>query len=134
MGKRNKNKVYSPEFLRILVCGSRNWDNKEVIRRELEKRFDYDNTLVTVIHGCARGADTYAGKVAKEHDIEVKEYPADWQGDGLAAGYRRNQRMLDEGRPTLVLAFTRNMAQSKGTKDMVERAQAAGIPVKIFDE
>jgi len=40
--------------------------------------------------------------------------------------------MLDEGKPTYVLAFHDNLAESKGTKDMVTRAKKAGIPVEVW--
>jgi hypothetical protein len=58
--------------------------------------------------------------------------------DGTAycpvAGPARNQRMLDE-HPNIdmVLAFMdKPLAMSKGTKDMVGRAEHAGIPVRVF--
>ena len=37
----------------------------------------------------------------------------------------RNQRMLDEGKPDLVVAFP----GGGGTKDMVRRAVKAGVPI-----
>jgi hypothetical protein len=40
--------------------------------------------------------------------------------------------MLREGRPDLVVAFTVGpLAQSRGTADMVRRAQEAGVPVHL---
>lgn len=42
------------------------------------------------------------------------------------AGPRRNQRMIDEGKPDLVVAFP----GGTGTADMIERAERAGIPVE----
>jgi hypothetical protein len=42
--------------------------------------------------------------------------------------------MLDQGRPDIVLAFHANISQSKGTKDMVERAKKAGIPSRTIEE
>lgn len=41
------------------------------------------------------------------------------------AGPDRNQRMIDEGRPGLVIAFP----GGDGTADMIHRAQEAGIEV-----
>lgn len=37
----------------------------------------------------------------------------------------RNQKMLDEGRPDLIVAFP----GGRGTADMVKRGIAAGVPV-----
>jgi hypothetical protein len=51
--------------------------------------------------------------------------PADWKAHGRAAGPIRNQRMIDEHRPELVVAAP----GGRGTADMVRRARAAGIEV-----
>ncbi len=39
----------------------------------------------------------------------------------------RNQQMLDEAKPDMVLAFP----GGRGTDDMVSRAEKAGVPVTI---
>jgi len=54
----------------------------------------------------------------------VTTFDADWKL-GKKAGPLRNQRMIDEGRPDLVVAFP----GGKGTADMVRRAEAAGVKV-----
>lgn len=78
-----------------------------------------------VIHGAARGADTEAAWLARGRGLAVEAFPADWRKHGRAAGPLRNQRMLDEGKPDLVIAFS----GGKGTADMVRRAEAAGVKV-----
>lgn len=35
------------------------------------------------------------------------------------------------GQPDLVLAFHDNLSESKGTRDMVQRAKRAGVPVYL---
>lgn len=80
---------------------------------------------VRVIHGAARGADTLAHEWAAHHEIPVDVYPADWQAHGRAAGPIRNARMLEEGKPDVVVAFK----GGRGTADMVRRARASGVPV-----
>ena len=42
--------------------------------------------------------------------------------------------MLDEGKPDLVIAFHNDLPKSKGTKDMVKRAQKADVPVLLYNE
>ena len=81
---------------------------------------------MVVIHGGARGADDLArqwGEISV--GIEGVEFRADWTARGKAAGMIRNQRMLDEGRPDLVVAFP----GGRGTADMVRRARKAGVEV-----
>lgn len=82
-----------------------------------------------IIHGSSRGADSMAGAFARWAGIPVLEFPADWSRDGKAAGPIRNARMLEDGRPDLVVAF----AGGKGTSDMVARARRAGVQVLIAE-
>jgi hypothetical protein len=114
--------------IRILVCGDRNWRDMSIIGREL-KKFPPETI---VIHGGAKGADTLGGFVAEKLGFKVLVFPANWKRYGKAAGPIRNQVMIDEGMPELVLAFHENLSESKGTKDMVNRARGVGIKVEVF--
>lgn len=114
--------------MRILVCGNRHWRNMGVIEREL-KKFDKDTI---VIHGAAPGADTLGAFVAEKLGFEVIPYPAKWHIYKRGAGPIRNQQMIDEGKPELVLAFHEDISQSVGTRDMVSRARGVGIKVIVI--
>ena len=116
--------------MKVLVCGDRNWDNIEAIARELKKL--PEGTVI--VHGAARGADTIAGLVAEEIGFVIEAYPADWNKYGKGAGHIRNKQMLDEGKPKIVFAFHSDIGSSKGTKNMVEQANKAGIITVIFKE
>ena len=115
----------------ILVCGSRDWNDKEAIRRALSGLDNDKDTLI--IHGDCEGADKLAGVVAKNLGLKVEAYPADWDKHGSAAGPIRNQQMLDEGKPDRVYAFHDDWKNSKGTKDMIMKATQAEVPVFLFD-
>lgn len=108
--------------MRVLVCGSRKFSDYSAVCTALN---DHANMAEVVIHGGATGADTLAGEWADHHSIRCVVFKADWKQYGPAAGPIRNQRMLDEGKPDLVVAFP----GGAGTADMVRRAQAAGIPI-----
>jgi len=120
--------------IRLLICGDREWKKKDRIRREL-LLLGISNIEV-VIHGAARGADSLGAEVAEELGINkrrIKPFPAKWEEQGKAAGVIRNSQMLKEGRPTYVLAFHSHLkTQSKGTADMVRKAKAVGIEVKVI--
>ena len=115
---------------RILCCGNRNWSNYTIILEEL-KIFP-SGTII--IEGEAKGADKLSAKAANELGFTVLKYPAKWAIYGKAAGPIRNKQMLNEGKPTLVIAFHNDIASSKGTKDMVNQARKAGLSVKIVNE
>ena len=109
---------------RILVCGDRNWTDEKAIEDVLE---EYPNlqspTDITIIHGGCRGADQIAGKIAKKYGMKIEVFYAEWDKSGLRAGPLRNSKMLKDGRPDLVIAFHKNLDESKGTKDMVNKAK-----------
>lgn len=113
--------------MKVLVCGSRYWTDESSIRRELEK-LPIDTEIV---HGGARGADSIAGKIAKELGLKVTVFPAQWDLHGKSAGYIRNQQMLDYD-PDLVLAFAKDLTVSRGTGDMVRRSRQAKVNTKVF--
>lgn len=111
--------------MRVLVCGGRSYRNHESLFGVLDGLHS-SKTLVAVIDGGARGADWLASSWALEHGVPSQTFRADWKHLGKAAGPIRNQRMIDEGKPDLVIAFP----GASGTADMVRRAHRAGIPVR----
>lgn len=112
---------------RLLICGDRNWIDKDKIRQCIDV-VDPD----VIIEGDARGADRIAGEIALDMGYVLGDsllvFPADWDKYHKAAGPIRNQQMLDEGQPTMVYAFHNNIHDSKGTKDMIKRSLKAKIP------
>jgi len=62
---------------------------------------------------------------AEARGVPCEVYLANWAELGRKAGPIRNQQMLDEGRPTLVVAFP----GGRGTADMIRRARSAGVEV-----
>lgn len=112
---------------RLLICGSRDFSDRIAVLEVLQ---GYGDEMECLISGMARGPDSLAVEWARSRNIRTEQYPAKWQDHGRAAGPIRNQRMLDEGMPTLCLAFWDG--QSRGTEDMIRRAVKAGIPVRII--
>lgn len=86
--------------------------------------------VTVVIQGGARGADTLAQLAARRIGLPCITYEADWDRHGKAAGPIRNQQMLETSAPELVLAFIPESGITKGTRDMVTRARAAGVEVR----
>ena len=109
--------------MRVLICGGRDWMDPEPIARYLDQLPDD----AVVIHGGARGADEIAGREARRLGFGVLVFPAQWDRYGKAAGRMRNQLMLDEGKPDLVICFP--TPRSIGTWDMFNRAKRAGVTV-----
>lgn len=113
--------------MRILVCGHREFDNWDLLN---DTMLDYSLDDLTIIEGEAKGADFLARVWAKYLGVMCEKYPADWKTYGKRAGPIRNAQMLKEGKPDLVIAF---LAEgSIGTKDMINQAEKANVPVKVI--
>lgn len=113
------------EGMKVLVCGGRNYDDKQAIWQELQRIADSRGPITALIEGGARGVDQHAYAWAKWRGIEQKTYPADWNRHGRAAGPIRNATMLADGNPDLVVAFPGGV----GTAHMVTIARKAGVEV-----
>lgn len=139
--------------LRILVSGGRDFVDKDTLYRVLYELTDVGEMLpragTVIIHGdCPTGADSFADDWAVVNWTGCEPYPADWDNidapgalirvtrrPGRApkpynalAGHWRNQQMLDEGKPDLVVAFPTG---GPGTKDMMSRVRRAGVPMLV---
>jgi hypothetical protein len=136
----------APRGIRVLVCGGRNYDNRDHIHNTLCDIDTERGPIACVIHGAATGAD-HEGMIWAQMMATARPFmrhvpfKADWDNINVpgavikyrrngrpynaAAGPMRNARMIKEGRPDLVVAFP----GGNGTADMVCRARAAGIEV-----
>ena len=113
-------------MIRVLICGGRDFDDYAMLADTLIGLIgQYDPKEVTIISGHARGADKLGEQFAKANNCELLIFPADWDKFGKGAGPIRNQQMIDEGKPDLVVAFK----GGKGTADMVRRTKKHNIKV-----
>jgi len=113
--------------MRIIICGDRYWRDTGIIEKYI-KALPKDTV---VIQGICRGADLIARHHALNQGLTVQDFRAEWELFGRGAGPMRNRRMLEEGKPDLVVAFHDYIDQSKGTKDMLKQAKEHGIPTEL---
>jgi hypothetical protein len=116
--------------MRILVCGGRTFTDKQLFLQkmaEIEQKYGpFRPTATVIINGGARGADTLAAEYGYSRCFAVRTFHADWAKFGKRAGGLRNQQMLDEAKPDLVIAFPGGV----GTADMVARAKWQNVPLE----
>ena len=122
--------------LRILITGSRSWEDRAVIRDALRAAWiDHGRPAdaVLVSGACPRGADRIAENVWAANGLAIERHPANWKPDGTtldrSAGFRRNADMVALG-ADLCLAFIR--AGSRGASHTARLAGAAGIETRVF--
>lgn len=113
-------------MMRVIVCGGRDYTDEDNIWKTLTE-LHLDMPITLLMHGGATGADACAAAWAAVHGMLVEEFLPDWKRYGVRAGPKRNQDMILYGEPDLVVAFP----GGRGTADMVAKARAARIPVKI---
>jgi hypothetical protein len=114
--------------MRVIVCGSRTFGVRDAHLAEMDRLLSELPPDVVIVHGDAYGADKLAGKWAALHGRKVEAYPADWTRHGLAAGPLRNSEMLADGADQVIAFWD---GASRGTKDMINKARAAGVPTRV---
>ena len=114
--------------MKVLICGSRTmpWKFQDLVLETIRGL----GPQIELILGGANGADTLAHLAGIHLKLPYRRFEADWETHGKRAGPIRNQRMLDEG-PELVVAFHPITGCTSGTLDMIRRAQAANVPVRV---
>ena len=121
--------------MRVIVTGSRKWDDKKAVFTALENILKEKGPFVLVHGACATGTDAMAEEwyqlVGFEQGVFRVEYRTRWYGeDGTvdrSAGPRRNAAMVKAG-ADLVLAFP--LPDGTGTQHTMDLARKAGIPVQ----
>lgn len=128
------------ELFCVIVCGGRYFKNKDMMWRVLDKLLA-NKTNVEFVNGgqvteekdeygnviAKYGADHLARVYAEEHGYGIKIYDAQWAVHGKAAGPLRNEDMAAYAHACV--AFWDG--ESRGTADMLRRAKAHNIPIRI---
>ena len=116
---------------KLIVAGGRDFADYEKLSRVLFTlaEVDYAAKEISIVSGMARGADALGTKFAKEHEVNLYEFPANWNKYGKSAGYRRNEEMgnFADG----LLAFQCREQPTPGTAHMIKYMQSLGKPVHI---
>ena len=119
--------------MRVLVTGDRFWECKALADRVVAPSGSRYGADLVVIHGGAAGVDTSFHLACQKHGVTLKPFRTNWQALGKLAGPERNREMVASG-PDLCIALHRQIEASKGTKDCVRQALAAGIPVWLIED
>lgn len=111
---------------KVIVAGSREFTNYELLQKELDI-ITSSGYEIEIVSGTAKGADQLGEKYARENEIALKRFPADWETHGKRAGYLRNEQMAKYADACIVFWD----GKSPGTKHMIDIARKAGLPTKV---
>jgi len=142
---------------RILVTGSRLWDDWRVVVAALDEAAPGWARDVVVVHGRCdprrpgtgqmipwaeaeklpaaeqwklASADWLADRWAVLHGAMPERHAADWGRYGKPAGFRRNAEMVNRG-ADVCLCFVKD--NSRGATHCANLAEKAGIPVRRYE-
>ena len=115
---------------RIIIAGGRDFDDVHLVALTLSNLLPDDTTpdSIQIVSGGAKGADAMGELVARDNNINLAIFPAQWDTHGKRAGYVRNQLMADNA--DVLLAFWNET--SKGTKHMIDIAKRKNLEVHII--
>ena len=114
---------------RVIIAGGREFQDYALLKEKceyyLQNKLQSDNVII--VSGHASGADSLGERFAAEHGLQIELHPADWAKHGRAAGPIRNREMAESA--DALIAFWDG--QSRGTKNMIDTANAKGLKVAI---
>ena len=110
----------------LVIAGSRNAKESHV--RQALMRCPWIKEITKVISGTAYGADKFGEKYARENNLEVIKFPADWDQYGMSAGPRRNKEMAENADALLAVWD----GVSSGTQSMLSYAKRYGLKTMIY--
>ncbi len=127
--------------MKVIIAGSRSIISYvAVIDAIIKSNFDVSE----IVSGRARGVDELGELYAKNHDIPIKEFPADWDNltapgaivkknrygkeYNVNAGFARNAEMAKYA-DALIAVWD---GKSPGTFQMIREAEKAGLQVYVY--
>jgi len=113
--------------MKLIVAGTRYFRNYDLLKTELDKlRESVD--ITEIVSGHCNGADKLGEDYARDHNLPIRLFKADWRVRGKSAGPLRNREMAMYA--DMVIVFWDG--KSKGTKNIIEQARKNGLKIKII--
>ncbi|WP_353571512.1 DUF2493 domain-containing protein [Candidatus Albibeggiatoa sp. nov. BB20] len=112
--------------MKLIIAGSRDFNNYKLLCQHMQQ---LNLKPSEVISGTCRGADLLGEQWANDNNVNIVQFPANWNKYGKKAGPIRNKQMADYG--TALIAFWNGKAG--GTSNMVRLATVGGLKVYIVE-
>jgi hypothetical protein len=100
---------------KVIVAGPRDYNNYTAV---CDAILDSGVDVTEVVSGGAKGVDSLGERWAKENDVPVKKFVADWNKYGRSAGPLRNKEMVNYADTLIaIVPYT-----SPGTTNVIKQA------------
>lgn len=110
--------------MRVIIAGSRTINDIALVRIAINNS---GFTITEVVCGGAKGVDRLGEQWAKENDISIEYFLADWDMYGRRAGILRNSQMAKYA-DALITVWD---GVSPGTNNMIAVMSKLGKPIYI---
>jgi hypothetical protein len=117
--------------MRYAIVGSRDYIDLDFVKQYVSRipvRDEKTGLVNIIVSGGAMGVDSVAENTARLAGLGILIFKPDWIKHGRAAGPIRNQKIVDNC--DRLAAFWDG--KSKGTKNSIELAEKAGVPVEVY--
>lgn len=116
--------------MKVIIAGGRYFNDAGLMKLKCDKILApyLTDPDLEIVSGKARGADSLGEAYAKDNNIKIAEFPADWDKHGKAAGYIRNEEMAKYA--DALIAFWDG--KSRGTKHMIDLAKKHRLKVRVI--
>lgn len=120
------------DYFYLVIAGSRTFHDYDLMKKEVRsfilrlKPLQGDKKYC-IVSGGANGADALGERLARDYGQKLLVMKADWNKDGRAAGFRRNERMAEIADAVIVF----QVDGSKGSAHMIEQGLENKLPVKV---
>lgn len=109
--------------MKVIIAGSRG-----IVDMDIDAVIKQSGFAITeVVSGGAVGVDELGELWARQHNIPVKLFAANWAAYGKSAGPRRNSEMAEYADALIAVPTI----SSKGTHDMIRKAKAKRLKVYV---
>jgi len=115
--------------LKIIVAGSRTFLDYDFLCQKLDRLLSQTQEEVEIVSGTAAGADRLGERYAAEHNLPVKQFPADWDGLGKRSYHVRNAQMAAYSTHCVLFWDGR----SRGTAGMAALAKKHGLVLRTYE-
>ncbi|SRR6266404_2987666 len=111
--------------MKVIVAGSRGIHDYEFVAQAIRcSGFD----ITEIVSGTAAGVDRLGERWARENNIPISRFPANWDTHGKAAGPIRNREMAEYANALVAV----HNGVSHGTAHMIKTAKELGLLVMVF--